>query len=135
MKTFPQSLPARVLVTEDDPVNLRVALKLLEKLGVSADGATSGEEALGALRTTKYDLLLLDCQMPGLDGYEVARRVRNSAPEPFAAITIVAFTAHAVPGDRERCIAAGMNDYLRKPARSDALASMLAKWLADTLVK
>jgi CheY-like chemotaxis protein/HPt (histidine-containing phosphotransfer) domain-containing protein len=101
-------------------------LGLLSQLGYRTDIATNGREALQALRHTPYDIILMDCHMPELDGYEAARKIR-AANIP---VHIIALTASAMHGDREKCLAAGMNDYLTKPLRVDALKAALERWSA-----
>ena len=118
----------RVLLAEDNAVNRTVALRFLARLGLEADVAGDGAEALRKLTSSYYDLVLMDCQMPGLDGYETARRVR-ALGGPYATLPIIALTAHALEGARERCLDAGMDDYLTKPLDADALAACLARWL------
>ncbi len=120
----------RLLLAEDNPINQLVALGQLEVLGYAADAAGNGHEVLRAMGRRHYDLVLMDCQMPELDGYETSRRIREA--ESLAGkhpVPIIAVTAHAMKGDREKCLAAGMNDYLSKPFRQDDLAAMLARWL------
>jgi CheY-like chemotaxis protein len=119
----------RILLAEDNPVNQKVALKILEKLGYRADVASDGIEALEALRTKPYDLVLMDVQIPGMDGLEVTRRVRSSesgATDPR--VPIIALTAHAMEGDRKTCLDAGMDDYLVKPIKPGDLSDVLARW-------
>lgn len=119
----------RVLVVEDNQVNREVALEMLKRLGVAADAAENGEEALCRLRERHYDLVLMDVQMPRMDGYEVSMRIRtpgSGVQNPN--VPIIALTAHALTSDRERCIAAGMNDYLPKPLRFSALAATVQRW-------
>ncbi len=121
----------RILVAEDNATNQDLALAILQKLGWRADAVANGNEALAALQSTAYDLLLLDCQMPEVDGYEAAARIRDSQSGVLnPGIPIVALTAHAMTGDREKCLAAGMDDYITKPVRPEALTAMLEKWLA-----
>ncbi|HPE05304.1 MAG TPA: ATP-binding protein, partial [Thauera sp.] len=117
-----------LLVVEDNPVNRTVAMRFLGRLGLEADTARDGVEALRKVTAAYYDLVLMDCQMPGLDGYEATRRIRGMGG-PYAELPIIALTAHALAGDRERCLDAGMNDYLPKPLDGDALAACLVKWL------
>ena len=120
------ALPERALVVEDNPVNSRVAVRMLERLGVPADTAENGEEALRKLRERAYEVILMDVQMPVLDGEETTRRIRREWPadrQPW----IVAMTAHAMRGDRERYLAAGMDDYLSKPVRAQDLRAALTR--------
>ncbi len=120
----------KVLLVEDNPTNQQVALGVLQKLGVQADVAANGRDALSALETSPYDLVLMDVQMPVMDGFEATRRIRtHAAPVRNPAIPIVAMTAHAMQGDREKCIAAGMNDYLSKPIDFGELSATLRRWL------
>lgn len=114
-----------MLLAEDNVVNQKVALKMLERLGVVADVANNGEEAVAAVTAKPYDLVFMDVQMPRMDGLEATRRIRALAPQHRP--TIVAMTAHAMPGDREVCLAAGMDDYITKPVRLEVLDGVLAK--------
>ena len=118
----------RVLVVDDNPVNRTLAVKFVEKLGLRAEDARNGLEAVQAHRAHGYDLILMDCQMPEMDGFEATRTIRRlgGAHKPF----IVALTANAMPGDRERCIASGMDDYLSKPLKLEALNAVLARFRA-----
>jgi CheY-like chemotaxis protein len=118
----------RVLVAEDNPVNQRVAVLMLERLGLDVDVASDGEEVLRRLRTQTYALIFMDCQMPELDGFEATARLRAGEGNGRR-IPIVAMTASAMPGDRERCLAAGMDDYIKKPVRMDDLRAALERWL------
>ena len=118
-----------VLVVEDNTVNQMVAKANLEKLGIAADIANNGQEAVEAARTIAYDLIFMDCQMPVLDGYEATRAIRILPDEAGAAVPIIAMTANAMQGDRERCLEAGMDDYLSKPTTPDKLESTLRRWL------
>jgi PAS domain S-box-containing protein len=120
----------RILLAEDNAINQKVALKLLEKLGYRADAVANGQEAVTALTSIPYDLVLMDCQMPEMDGYEATRRIRSADPSLInTEIPIIALTANAMEGDRDRCISSGMNDYLAKPFNPDALVDVLNKWL------
>ena len=121
---------ARILLAEDNQVNQQLALGILKKFGLRADAVANGEEVLTALATLPYDLVLMDVQMPVMDGLEAARQIRNPASAVNNhAIPIIAMTANAMQGDREECLAAGMNDYVSKPVRPLALADALEKWL------
>ncbi len=120
--------PWRILLVEDNPVNQKLAARLLEKLGCRVDVAGNGRECVEMLTSLPYDLVFMDCQMPEMDGYEATRQVRAST-SPVAHLPIIAMTANAMAGDREKCLAAGMDDYISKPIRSDDLAEMLPRWL------
>jgi PAS domain S-box-containing protein len=120
-------LPLRILLAEDNVVNQKVALKLLEKLGYRADVAGNGIEVLQALRRQRYDVLLLDVQMPEMDGLEAARFIRTEWSD-HQRPRILAMTANAMAGDRERCLEAGMDDYVSKPVQLDELQLALEQW-------
>jgi PAS domain S-box-containing protein len=120
---------ADVLVVEDNPVNQRIATALLERIGCRVELATNGREALERVAKHRYDLILMDCQMPGMDGYEATARIRQSPP-PMGRIPIVALTASALSGDRERCLSAGMDGYLTKPVRAADLRRTVGYWQA-----
>jgi CheY-like chemotaxis protein len=119
--------PLTVLVVEDNAVNRHVATAMLQKLGCTVVVADGGEAGVRAARDAAIDLVLMDCQMPEVDGFEATRRIRAEAPDGRV-LPIIALTANALHGDRERCLAAGMDDYLAKPFSSRALASMLMTW-------
>jgi len=126
-----ESRPARLLVVEDNAVNQLVAVKMVEKLGCRADVAANGKEAIAALRNIPYDLVLMDCQMPEMDGFEATRAIRRGeAGEGHLKTPVIAMTAHAMQGDREKCLDSGMNDYLPKPIKHAVLAKILERWLA-----
>jgi len=131
-EAMPLTLPrkGRVLLAEDNITNQQVALGILKKLGVTADAVANGREVIEALKTLPYDLVLMDVQMPVMDGLEATRIIR----EPFSEIRsrnipIIAMTAHAMQGDREMCLRAGMNDYVTKPVSLQAVYDALKKWL------
>ena len=117
-----------VLVAEDNPVNQRIARTLLEKLGYAVDVASNGVEAVAAVQQAAFDLILMDCQMPVMDGYQAAQRIRQSLGD--AAPPIVALTANSRPEDRARCLAAGMSDHLAKPIGLAALAAAVEQWVS-----
>ena len=172
VKTFKRLAgPARILLVEDNPVNRMVALRMIEKLGYQADVVGNGKEALQALELIPYELVLMDCQMPEMDGFEATRKIREreaardsgageqkisrsgdreirgsgdqelsrkpttahcplpTAHIPTAHIPIIAMTAHALRGDRERCLDAGMDDYIAKPVKQAILSAAIKKYL------
>jgi CheY-like chemotaxis protein len=124
----------RMLVVEDNVVNQKVAVRLLENLGYKADVAANGLEAIDALRRLPYDVVLMDCQMPELDGFEATRRIRDleRSGEVSRHTPIIALTANAMQEDRERCLQAGMDDYISKPVTVDQLIRTLAPWTPQT---
>jgi signal transduction histidine kinase/CheY-like chemotaxis protein len=145
LAALPQALPAithvpdrrshipgrRVLVVEDNQINQRVAQHMLVKLGHSVELALNGRQALERLAASHYDLVLMDCQMPEMDGLEATAHIRNPASAVLDhAIPIVAMTANAFAEDRQRCLAVGMNDFLAKPVNRTVLAEMIEKWAA-----
>jgi CheY-like chemotaxis protein len=119
-----QRLPLRILLVEDNLINQKITLKILEMLGYQADVANNGLEALQAVQQKVYDVILMDVQMPVMDGLEATRRIRQELPEPRQP-RIIAMTANAMQGDREMCLASGMNDYVSKPIRIEALTNTL----------
>ena len=130
----PRALPPgrrwRILLAEDDPVQQLVAETQLLDLGFEVELAGNGRLVLAALERGTIDLILMDCQMPDLDGYETTRRIRSGGGES-SRVPIIAFTAHVMAGEKEKCLAAGMNDYISKPFRADELFRLLDYWLAE----
>jgi CheY-like chemotaxis protein len=116
--------PLRILVAEDNVVNQKLALRLLQQMGYRADLASNGIEAIECVERQPYDVVLMDVQMPEMDGLEASRRI-TAKHVPGVRPRIIAMTANAMAGDREECLAAGMDDYLTKPIRVDALVEAL----------
>ncbi len=134
----PVSVPApldrhgvRVLVAEDNVVNQRVADRILTRLGYRSEVAANGREALQALARTRFDIVLMDCQMPEMDGFEATRAVRDREKSTGERMPIIAMTANAMSGDRELCLEAGMDDYIAKPVDSNALDALIEKWTCN----
>ncbi len=122
----------RVLLADDSITNQAVGVAILNKLGYSVDTVINGSEAINALKIKKYHIVLMDCQMPEMDGYEATRRIRkNEDGVKNPDIPVIALTANALKGDREKCLAAGMNDYLSKPIDPMVLREKLDNWLSD----
>jgi PAS domain S-box-containing protein len=122
----------RILLAEDNIVNQKVALAMLSPLSLAIDIAADGREALYALSRQSYDLVLMDCQMPEMDGFEATRRIRaGDAGQSHRSVPIIAMTARAMQGDREKCLEAGMDDYLPKPIDSAVLMDTLDKWMSE----
>jgi two-component system, sensor histidine kinase and response regulator len=119
--------PLKVLLAEDNAINQRVALRMLEKLGIEAEIVQNGAEAVSAVEAGSYPLVFMDCQMPVMDGFQATAAIR--ALEKGRGLPIVAMTAHAMQGDRERCLEAGMDDYMSKPISLAALEAVLVKWV------
>jgi len=117
-----------ILVADDNPVNQKLALAQLHKLGYRAEAVGDGRAAVAAVATKQYALVLMDCQMPGLDGYEATAAIR-AIDQSGARIPIIAMTADAITENRERCFQAGMDDYLNKPVKLDLLRARLDHWL------
>lgn len=128
---MPLGRTIRVLIAEDNVVNQRVAVRMLEKLGLRPDVAADGLEVVELFEVLAYDLVLMDCQMPRMDGYEATREIRRREPLDRRTL-IVAMTAEAIEGARERCLAAGMDDYISKPICFAGLSEILNRCqLAD----
>ncbi len=128
-----QSPRPRILVAEDNMVNQKLAVRMLDRLGYQPDVVSNGQEAVAAFEREPYAAIIMDCQMPQMDGYEASRVIRaqeerQDASRSRAHIPIIALTANAMPGDRERCKAAGMDDYLTKPVKTDDLGLILQRW-------
>ena len=120
-----------ILLAEDNHVNQRVATRILQNAGYRCDIAANGLEAIEALSHVSYDLVLMDCQMPEMDGFEATAVIRFRGGEWGTHTPIIALTANAMQGDRERCLKAGMDDYISKPVKPDNLIAALEKWLND----
>ncbi len=119
-------VPPRILMAEDNMINQRVGKLILQRAGFNIDLASDGVETLDAHKKQPYDLILMDCQMPIMDGFEASREIRRLLlPQP----AIVAVTANALVGERERCLNAGMDDYLSKPFQAEQLVAVVVKWI------
>jgi CheY-like chemotaxis protein len=127
-RVHPDQTASRILVVEDNPVNLKVVIRMLARLGYRADAVGNGVEAIEAVSRVAYAAVLMDCEMPEMDGYEATRQIRQAEPAGHH-LPIIAVTALAQPWDLDRCLAAGMDDYLTKPVRTYALAATLDRWI------
>ena len=125
----PRNKNVRILLAEDNPINQLVAIRILSRLGFHADTVGNGHEAVHAALTSNYDLILMDCQMPDMDGYTATEEIRKNEVKSKKHVTIIAMTAHALKGDKEKCLESGMDDYLTKPIDVQSLESMMSKWV------
>ncbi|RRK02861.1 response regulator [Opitutaceae bacterium TAV3] len=119
-----EETPLKILLVEDNAVNQKVALRFLQRLGYLADAVGNGHEALATLENRRYDLVFMDVQMPEMDGFEATREIRSRLPADRQPV-IIALTANALEGDRDACLAAGMNGYLSKPLKIEKLATAI----------
>ena len=122
---------ARILIVEDNVTNQKLARRMVEKLGHRAAVVANGLEALEAMAGGVFDLILMDCQMPEMDGYEATRAIRQGEAGSARHLPIIAMTANAVEGEREHCLAIGMDDYIAKPVKISVLVAVLERWLGE----
>jgi CheY-like chemotaxis protein len=122
-----QSAHLQILLAEDNPINQMLTVRLLEKRGHSVTVAENGKEALAVLETRSFDLVLMDIQMPEMDGYAATAAIRQKEKMSGNHLCVIAMTAHAMVGDRQRCLDAGMDDYISKPIRTDELSELLER--------
>lgn len=126
------SLPKQhILLAEDNQINRVVALRILNNLGYQVDMVENGLEAIEAIKKTSYDLILIDCQMPKMDGFTATKKIREMENVQQKHTPIIAMTAYALEGDREKCLAAGMDDYIPKPLDVKLLAKTVKEWITD----
>jgi CheY-like chemotaxis protein len=123
-----KKLSSRLLLAEDNPINQKLAVTVLQKAGYSVDTVDNGADAVAKAKENPYSAILMDVQMPGTDGFEATQQIREWEKEQNIHIPIIAMTAHAMQGDRERCLAAGMDDYVTKPLQPNVLFSALNRW-------
>jgi CheY-like chemotaxis protein len=122
------SASPRILMAEDNPINQRVGTLILQRAGFVIDVVSDGQEAVEAQIANSYDVILMDCQMPSVDGFEASRQIRSlKSKQPV----IIAVTANALAGERERCLQAGMDDYLSKPFQAEELIAVVRKWTSS----
>ena len=122
----------RVLLCEDNEVNMKVALMILKRLNVTIDTAENGQEAINKFLHVKYDIILMDCMMPIVDGYQATAEIRKFEKEhKFAPVTIIALTANATEDDRKKCLDAGMDDFITKPIRREFVEERINSWIAS----
>jgi CheY-like chemotaxis protein len=126
-RTFAQRVPLRILVADDNPINVKVARAYLERMGYRVEQAANGEEVMQILELHPFDLVLLDVRMPILDGFQAAREICRKW-DIHQRPRLIAMTGNAMQGDREECLAAGMDDYISKPLRLNELEAMLRRW-------
>jgi CheY-like chemotaxis protein len=119
-----------MLMAEDNSINQRVGKLILQKAGYRIDLVSDGSEAVDAHQKSPYDVILMDCQMPTMDGFEATRRIRSAG---LRQPVIIAVTANALVGERERCLAAGMDDYLSKPFQAEQLVAIVEKWAEEAI--
>ena len=123
-----EGTPLRILVAEDNVVNQKVAVRILERLGLRPDVAANGREAVDLCTLLPYDLIFMDCHMPDMDGYAATREIRR-LQGAITRVPIVAMTAEAMEGCREHCLSAGMDDYIAKPIRMEDIVEAVRKWV------
>ena len=131
----PSGNKIQVLLVEDNPINRKLASIQLKKLDCQIDIACNGIEAVEKAEQTLYDIILMDCQMPEMDGFEATQKIRAIAAEKYSKVPIVAVTANALPEDKERCFECGMDDFISKPLKPNDLADSLGKWVPKEYIE